>query len=517
MRLSHMILRITVVFAALLGFAVPAVTFSAPEARAATGAVTVFAADSAPFRITSGPDGNLWFTAPSQLEIGRITTSGVVTLFGADGTQPDSITSGPDGNLWFTAPSQLSVGRITTGGAVTVFGVGVQARGITSGPDGNLWFAAPQELTVGRITTGGAVTLFGVGVQAAAITSGPDGNLWFTASQELSVGRITTGGAVTLFGVGIQPGAITSGSERSLWFTASQALLVGQLTTAGSVTTFGTGGTQPVSLTFGPDGNLWVTATGESEIVRISTPPPEPKQPTDRLLSGQGLLRGGATLTSADGRFGLTLQGSDGNLVVYFLPGGVPMWSSSVLNDAWLINQGDGNVVLYNSNGQALWSSGTAGNGPSTLIMQTDGNLVLYRNSDGKPTWATGSFCEPTTQTDRLQSGQCLARGGVQLHSADGRFTLKLQDNDGNLVLYQGTTPLFATGTIPNGFWLQNQTDGNLVLYNTSVVTSPSQALFSTQTQGNGASTLILEDNGNLVLVRNSDGSIIWASNTCCH
>jgi hypothetical protein len=238
---------------------------------------------------------------------------------------------------------------------------------------------------------------------------------------------------------------------------------------------------------------------------------------SDTMSPGQQIEQGGA-ITSLNGQYQLRLQ-NDGNLVVY--GNGIPVWSLGTTTGAVLANQCDGNLVLYNASGTALWASGTAGNGGSRLVMQNDGNLVLYRTSDGSPAWSSGSFCEPLTATDRLQSGQCLARGGVKLHSPDGRFTLWLQ-NDGNLVLYQDTTPLWSTGTsatspTSGAEWLSNQNDGNLVLYNNGVVTSSSQALFNTGTSGNGQSTLILQNDGNLVLYRNSDGAATWASNTCCH
>ncbi len=40
-------------------------------------------------------------------------TAGTVTTFGIGGLQPNAITRGPDGNLWFTAPSSLLIGRMT--------------------------------------------------------------------------------------------------------------------------------------------------------------------------------------------------------------------------------------------------------------------------------------------------------------------------------------------------------------------------------------------------------------------
>jgi streptogramin lyase len=69
--------------------------------------------------ITVGPDKNLYFTEQTG-DIGEITTSGVVTITpvsttittvpGASGPQPLAITSGPDGNIWFTDPWTDSIG-----------------------------------------------------------------------------------------------------------------------------------------------------------------------------------------------------------------------------------------------------------------------------------------------------------------------------------------------------------------------------------------------------------------------
>ena len=53
-----------------------------------------------------------------------------------------------------------------------------------------------------------------------------------------------------------------------------------------------------------------------------------------------------------------------------------------------LVMQGDGNLVLYDNQSRAYWSSGTAGRGTSNLVMQNDGNLVVYR-AGGNPTWYT--------------------------------------------------------------------------------------------------------------------------------
>jgi streptogramin lyase len=82
------------------------------------GIVTEFSlptGGSFPAEITTGPDGNLWFTecffflsangCPNS-KIGRITPQGQITEFPlAPQSFPDNITAGPDGKVWFTEES----------------------------------------------------------------------------------------------------------------------------------------------------------------------------------------------------------------------------------------------------------------------------------------------------------------------------------------------------------------------------------------------------------------------------
>ena len=50
------------------------------------------------------------------------------------------------------------------------------------------------------------------------------------------------------------------------------------------------------------------------------------------------------------------------------------------------IFQSDGNFVVYDGEGRALWFTGTAGNPGAFMVLQDDGNLVLY-NAAGVPVW----------------------------------------------------------------------------------------------------------------------------------
>jgi len=313
-----------------------AVGLAASAASAATtpvGQVTEFSAGLSPGAepegITTGPDGNVWFTDGGNNRIGRITPQGVITEFGQlpAPSRPNSITSGPDGNLWFTDLDAGRIGRISTSGVMPAGGTGITANapyGIASGPDGNLWVTenttgnilrvTPQggktpfstlanSLTyiargpdgnmwftsfitptagVGSITTGGAVTLFAQGLSPDAsplgITAGPDGNVWFTDPSTDSIGRITPQGTITTFSAGITPGmrprSIALGPDGNLWFVGRTADRVGRITPQGQVTEFSAGispNSSPWVITAGPDGNMWFTESGGGRIARITS------------------------------------------------------------------------------------------------------------------------------------------------------------------------------------------------------------------------------------------------------
>jgi len=259
-------------------------------------------------RITTGPDGNLWYTTGLGL-IGRVTPQGTITEFTARiGSDPHGIAAGSDGNLWFAETGSGLIGRITPAGVTTEFAPPTptsQPIGVTRGPDGNIWFTERVFNRIGRVDSQG-ITEFPIAVNQFHpiwIASGADGNLWFTTEEAGSpgtIGRMTTTGAVTVFplapGVGL--GDIAAGPDGNVWFTERAAGRIGRITPTGSITEYPlpSGALPPETLTASPGQDLWVATN--NEIIVMST-------------AGVSVLRISLP-TNVNGPFGIT-AGPDGN------------------------------------------------------------------------------------------------------------------------------------------------------------------------------------------------------------
>jgi virginiamycin B lyase len=120
----------------------------------------------------------------------------------------------------------------------------------------------------------------------AGITTGPDGAVWFTEEQPgptapggsggNRIGRITTSGAITEVPIpttSAQPAEITTGPDGAIWFTEFGKSQIGRLDPAtNSITEYPVLlGSGPDGITVGPDGALWFTEFQASQIGRITT------------------------------------------------------------------------------------------------------------------------------------------------------------------------------------------------------------------------------------------------------
>lgn len=124
--------------------------------------------DSFPSGIVTGPDGKLWITMQSGPpgKVARVDVQGSklkLTTFPLDDpyATPYRITNGPDGNLWFVdvgaAGLQGAIGRITPAGVITMFDnpgpINKSLIDITAGPgDGKVWFGLYWSTQIANIT-----------------------------------------------------------------------------------------------------------------------------------------------------------------------------------------------------------------------------------------------------------------------------------------------------------------------------------------------------------------------------
>jgi hypothetical protein len=114
---------------------------------------------------------------------------------------------------------------------------------------------------------------------------------------------------------------------------------------------------------------------------------------------------------------------------------------------------------------------------------------------------APAGSCGELTANQELAANQSVA-------SCNGDFTLVMQ-GDGNLVLYQGGTALWASGTVGSGAdEAIMQGDGNFVLY-----TSAGAPVWASNTAGNAGAYLDVQNDGNVVIY-GSSGTALWSTGT---
>ncbi|OJH40029.1 hypothetical protein BON30_13250 [Cystobacter ferrugineus] len=111
-----------------------------------------------------------------------------------------------------------------------------------------------------------------------------------------------------------------------------------------------------------------------------------------RSISSPNGLYQGDMIISQNGQYRLLLQ-HDGNLVVSRIADNALVWANYAFGTTAVIVQPDGNFVAYDTNGAAVWNTGTwgkAGTGsmPVRLYLEDNGSLALY-NTSGSLLWST--------------------------------------------------------------------------------------------------------------------------------
>jgi streptogramin lyase len=344
-----------------------------------TGVVSQFTLPGGAYAegLTTGPDGNIWFagfTGSGALPFPGSTTnagatSGIIGMINVtthaitefpdmmSNTYADQITTGPDGNLWFSNAGTNDIGifdpTTDTFTEVLVPGPGPYYSGgaITTGPDGNIWVVMGQDPgnTIARIDpTTHAVTEFSVpipsgpagtwnpGITLGGITAGPDGNIWFTADGQVGgpqVGMINLStDVITEFSAPIYSEGITAGPDGDVWLMSWSGQSIASINpTTDAITTFPLPVPDPspagAMVTVGPDGNLWFATSADSLIGvfdpgnsggPVTDPGSLVTSPAGPVTDPGGLVTGpagpvtdpagSATMPASSGQFGFALS-----------------------------------------------------------------------------------------------------------------------------------------------------------------------------------------------------------------
>ena len=305
--------------------------------------------------ITSGPDGNTWFTEENNNAVGRVTPGAVITEFtaGFPTGSPRGIVTGPDGNLWVAqAGGDGAIARVTKAGEVTEFPVPTAGdpNDIAVGPDGNLWYVDPgrerdrpdhphglDHRVHGRPQHGRRAELDRQGRRRQALVHRAGGGqdrqdhhgrrdhgVQQQPVRQLRArrhrGRPRRQPLVhderrpgkhrpdhshgRRHGVQRRPdhelearSASPPGPDGALWFTESAAPgRIGRITTEGHITEYSSGLvaiTNPWFIAAGPDGNMWFTGNNApGRVARITLPPLVKDLAADQIGTGSARLRG---------------------------------------------------------------------------------------------------------------------------------------------------------------------------------------------------------------------------------
>ena len=258
---------------------------------------------SQPKGITAGPDGNLWFVEYAGNKVAKITPQGVITEYPLNTTAagPQEITVGPDGALWFTMNSVSKIGRITTTGTLSEYSLPTATGpyAIASGPSGStvLYVTAVTSNQILVIKTDGSVQATNTIPTAASSPKGityANGAAWFTENLGNKLGRVVTASATsttyTLSEIALPssnsydssraPLGIATGPADTVWYVGagntstggSSGSRIGQMSKDGAIvgeyllTPAGA-----ISVTQGPDGNMWVTFGSSNKVGKVIT------------------------------------------------------------------------------------------------------------------------------------------------------------------------------------------------------------------------------------------------------
>jgi hypothetical protein len=261
-------------------------------------------------------------------------------------------------------------------------------------------------------------------------------------------------------------------------------------------------------------GQLWTFTKETPATTEIVNQPvvEETVSNKDKLMPGEQ-LKENQKIISANGEYNLVQQ-ADGNLVIYN-SSQEAVWASGMdgKNAKRTLMQQNGSLTQHPGGYDlVIWSTQTDGNTGAYAMLQDDGVLVIV-NQNNQIIWQSASSKQTESQApvsnnkNKLMPGEQL-KENQKIISVNGQYSL-VQQADGNLVIYNASQEaVWASGM--NG---QNvarcvmQPNGDLVQHPGGYDLS----MWSTQTRGNNGAYAQLQDDGILVII-NTQNEVIWRS-----
>jgi virginiamycin B lyase len=193
------------------------------------GEVTGFPVEQ-PYGIVAGPDGALWYTATDT--VGRLALDGHRDELALPaGSLPAMITAGPDGALWFTLNQANALGRVTTSGELTLRELPTRQAGpvgIAATHDDAIWFTELLAEQLGRVTEREPIQELPLPGKPHAIIPAQADGVWVSLWGSNQVAHVSDEGEVATLDLppDSEPHGLAIGPDGALWVACEAGLLI---------------------------------------------------------------------------------------------------------------------------------------------------------------------------------------------------------------------------------------------------------------------------------------------------
>lgn len=272
---------------------------STSPAHAAVSVFPVATSNAGLGRITTAPDGSMWFLMSNANKVGRITTSGQIQEFALPPTDSSvegpakGLDVGPDGSVWVTTDHGARLAHLSSAGQVLNEWLFPNYDGcagdscpyggeVRVDPSGTAWVTMNYGSSfVVKVTPTGQLTASDNSPECDDVLGeAADGSMWCQSGNAQSQGTIVKVNADAAGGVSYPlpsdasyPNGLAAGPVGSIWFTRSgtgswltspSRGSIGYLDAATGATQIWSTGSRsaPQDLLMGPDNQMWFTNAG---------------------------------------------------------------------------------------------------------------------------------------------------------------------------------------------------------------------------------------------------------------